>query len=82
MTQFKLSPPDSARLHQIPPNSAGVCQSLLDSAGLWWTTVCDRMSHYVTNLLLFVTYTGVRWSLVDSMESARVRQSRWGSVKY
>ena len=42
MIQFKLSPPDSARLHQIPPNSAGVHQSLLDSTGLWWTTVCDK----------------------------------------
>ena len=68
-TGFRQTPPDSARLCQTPPDSTRLHQILLDSAGLWWTTVCDRMSHYVTNLLLFVTYTGVRWS-------------RWGSVKY
>ena len=68
-TGFRQTLPDSTRFRQTPPDSTRLHQILLDSAGLWWTTVCDRMSHYVTNLLLFVTYTGVR-------------RSRWGSVKY
>ena len=50
--RFCQIPPDSSGFHQILLESTRVHQSLLDTGGL----------KHVTNLLLFVTYTGVHWS--------------------
>ena len=58
MTQFKLSPPDSTRLHWIPLESSGVQQTpadstrfhqiLLESTRVCWTLVDSGGLQYVT----------------------------------
>jgi hypothetical protein len=71
--------------HQTPldsMDSSGVRQSPPESTGLWLTLLCDNLSHYVTNLLLFVTNAGVRRSPVESSGVHGLRRSMWGSVKY